>query len=39
MKKLEAVKNWAEEKHVSAGHEFIGPDKIREVAPWVTKRP
>jgi glycerol-3-phosphate dehydrogenase len=35
--KLEAAKNWAEENHVSAGHEIISPDKIREVEPHVTQ--
>lgn len=35
--KLEAAKNWAEENHVSAGHEIIGPEKIRDVEPHVTQ--
>ena len=34
--KLEAAKNWAEQNRVSAGHEIIGPEKIREVEPHVT---
>ena len=35
--KLETAKNWAEENNVSAGHEIIGPEKIRDVEPHVTQ--
>ncbi len=38
MAKLETAKNWAEENHVSAGHEIIGPEKIRELEPHVTQQ-
>ena len=35
--KLEAANNWAKENHVSAGHRIIGPEKLWEVEPQVTK--
>ena len=38
LKKLETAKNWAEENHVSAGHEMITPDKLREIEPHVTQK-
>ena len=35
--KLEAANNWAKENSVSAGHRIIGPEKLWEVEPQVTK--
>jgi len=38
MAKLKAARAWANQNHVSAGHEFIGPDKIREIEPHVSQK-
>lgn len=35
--KLEAARAWAEENHVSSGHAIIGPEKVREIEPHVSK--
>jgi len=35
---LERDRKWAEEHHVSTGHKIIGPEKIRELEPHVTKK-
>ncbi|MBW1672756.1 MAG: FAD-dependent oxidoreductase [Deltaproteobacteria bacterium] len=35
---LESDRKWAEEHHVSTGHKIIGPEKIRELEPHVTKK-
>jgi glycerol-3-phosphate dehydrogenase len=37
MAKLKAAEARAVLNHVSAGHQFIGPDKIREIEPQVNK--
>jgi glycerol-3-phosphate dehydrogenase len=36
--KLESARVWAEENHLSAGHQIIGPDKIREIEPHVSRK-
>jgi len=36
--KLETAKAWAEKNNVSAGHEIIGPQKIRDIEPHVSKK-
>lgn len=38
MAKLKAAKAWADENQVSAGHKIVGPDKIREIEPQVSKK-
>jgi glycerol-3-phosphate dehydrogenase len=38
LKKLETAKNWAEHHNVSAGHEIIAPDKIRQLEPNVSPK-
>lgn len=36
--RLEAAKRWAEDNHLSGGHEIIGPEKILELEPHVTRK-
>jgi glycerol-3-phosphate dehydrogenase len=38
LSKLKAARIWAEEKHVSAGHVIIGPEKIRQLEPNASKK-
>ena len=38
MTKLKAAEARAVQNHVSAGHKFIGPDKIREIEPHVSQK-
>ena len=38
LSKLETAKKWAEENHVSAGHEMITPDKLRDIEPQITAK-
>jgi glycerol-3-phosphate dehydrogenase len=38
MAKLKAAKDWADENQVSAGHKIVGPEKIREIEPQVSKK-
>jgi glycerol-3-phosphate dehydrogenase len=36
--KLNTARVWAEENHVSAGHVIIGPEKIRQIEPHISKK-
>ena len=36
--KLKAAQVWAEDKHVSAGHVIIDPEKIRQIEPNASKK-
>jgi len=38
MAKLKAAKAWADENQVSAGHQIVGPGKIREIEPHVSQK-
>ena len=38
LKKLEAAKAWAEKNDVSAGHQMIAPEKIRDLEPHISKK-
>lgn len=38
MAKLKEAKSWADENQVSAGHQIVGPDKIREIEPHVSPK-
>ena len=38
MTALEAAEAWAVQNHVFVGHQFIGPDKIGEIEPHVSKK-
>jgi glycerol-3-phosphate dehydrogenase len=38
LKKLEAAKAWAEKNGVSAGHQMIAPEKIRDLEPHISKK-
>ena len=38
LRKLENAKRWAEENGVSAGHEFIHPEKLWELEPHINRK-
>ena len=38
LKKLENAKRWAEENGVSAGHEFISPERLWELEPHLNRK-
>lgn len=38
LEKLEKAKDWAEENRLSAGHVIIGPEKLWELEPQVTRK-
>ena len=38
MTKLKTAKAWADENQVAAGHQIVGPEKIREIEPHVSQK-
>jgi glycerol-3-phosphate dehydrogenase len=38
MARLKAAKAWADKNQVSAGHQIVGPEKIREIEPHVSQK-
>jgi glycerol-3-phosphate dehydrogenase len=38
MAKLKAAKAWADKNRVSAGHQIVGPEKIRDIEPHVSQK-
>jgi glycerol-3-phosphate dehydrogenase len=36
--KLKTAKAWADENQVAAGHQIVGPEKIREIEPHVSQK-
>ena len=38
MVKLKTAKAWADENQVAAGHQIVGPEKIREIEPHVSQK-